>query len=310
MALETSGGVKLAGAKRGRYSSLQKRIMVAGVIFIAPATLYTLIFQIFPVIYALYLSFTNASSSNVQGSQFQGLEGYREVLLSPEFWNALRVTVQYTIEVVPLAMAFSLGLALLANRRMRGITFFRAAFYLPNIISLTAVSLVWMWLYSNDGFFNYVGSLVGLEHIRWLSSPAIALHALVGMRVWKALGGNMVLFLAGLQGIPEELYEAASIDGAGSWARFCHVTLPGLQPVIVYVATADLIYLAQSFSEVYIMTSGGPIDSTTTMNLLIYNQAFQYNQIGQASAMAFLLFIVIFAFAFFNVRVMTRRANA
>ncbi|GHO92873.1 sugar ABC transporter permease [Reticulibacter mediterranei] len=293
-----------------RYSKQEQHIALAGIAFITPAALYVLIFNIFPVLYAFYLSFTDYNPINRNGPQFYGLSGYQTLLTSQQFWNALWVTVQYTLEVVPPAVVLAMGMAVLVNARLRGITFFRALFYLPRIVSLTAVSLIWLWLYSNNGFFNYLLSLIGKGGVAWLTSPAIALHALAVMRIWKALGGNMVFFLAGLQSIPGELYEAAKIDGAGSWSLFRHVTLPGLRPVLVYVATVNLIYIFQSFSEIYIMTAGGPVESTTTVNMLIYNQAFQYNQLGLASATAFLLFAVIFAFAFFNIRLISRRGTA
>jgi multiple sugar transport system permease protein len=294
---------------REKRGGQQRRIAFFGLLFVTPAVLYVLIFNIVPVIYAFYLSFTNYSPLDRAGPRWQGLTEYGDVLSSPQFWNALRVTLQYTLEVVPAAVVLAIGLALLANRSLPGIGLLRTFFYLPRIVSLTAVSLVWLWLYSDRGFFNSLGSTFGMGAIPWLSSPALAIHSLAAMRVWKALGGNMVLFLAGLQGIPAELYEAASIDGAGRWHKFSHVTLPGLRPVIVYVTTINLIYILQSFSEIYIMTAGGPLESTTTVNVLIYNQAFQYNQLGQASATAFLLFAVIFVFAYFNIRLISARRS-
>ncbi|MBO0796502.1 MAG: sugar ABC transporter permease [Ktedonobacteraceae bacterium] len=310
MAVETmrSAPPVIARATR-RLSRQQKRIALAGMLFVTPAVLYVLLFNIFPILYAFFLSFTNYSPLDRQSPQLRGFDSYQTVLGSGQFWNALRVTILYTVEVVPPSIILAIGLALLVNKPLRGIGLFRSLYYLPRIVSLTAVSLVWLWLYSNHGFFNYLASLVGIGPIDWLNSPALALQSIVVMRVWKALGGNMVLFLAGLQGIPQELYEAAAIDGAGRWSKFLYVTLPGLRPVMAYVTTVNIIYLFQSFSELYIMTQGGPVESTTTVNMLIYNQAFQYNQLGQASATAFLLFAVIFVFAFINIRLMTRRAS-
>jgi ABC-type sugar transport systems, permease components len=311
MAIETISAARPVSPTTKRRGAIQKRIALTGMIFAAPAVLYVLVFNVFPVIYAFYLSFTNYSPIARQGPQIQGLDSYRTVLASGQFWNAMGVTIQYTLEVVPPSIILAIALALLANRPLRGIGLFRAMVYLPRIVSLTAASLVWLWLYSDQGLFNYLVSLLGIDKIEWLNSPALALHAVAVMRIWKALGGNMVLFLAGLQVIPGDLYEAAAIDGANKWAKFFYVTLPGLRPVMAYVTTVNIIYLFQSFSEIYIMTQGGPTESTTTVNMLIYRQAFQYNQLGQASATAFLLFAVIFIFAIFNIRLVSaRRTNA
>ncbi|HTK08701.1 MAG TPA: sugar ABC transporter permease [Ktedonobacteraceae bacterium] len=310
MVVETLRSARPVPRSSKRLSRMQRHIALTGMIFVAPAVIYVLIFNIFPVIYAFYLSFTNYNPLDRQGPQLQGLDNYRAILASDQFWNALRVTTLYTIEVLPPSIILAIALALLANKPLRGIGLFRAMFYLPRIVSLAAVSLIWLWLYSDHGILSYLASFFGGGVIGWLTSPALALSAVAVMRIWKSLGGNMVLFLAALQGIPQDLYEAAAIDGAGRWAKTLHVTLPGLRPMIVYVTTINIVYLFQSFSELYIMTQGGPVESTTTVNILIYNQAFQYNQLGQASATAFLLFAVIFIFAFFNIRLISARRTA
>jgi multiple sugar transport system permease protein len=299
-------GMRRSGRDR---MSLERRMAVAGLALVAPAAIYTLIFGIGPLLYGLYLSFTSYDPLDRAGPRWHGLDGYREVLASPDFWRSLRVTIQYSLEVIPPAVMLALALAMLVNRPLRGIAVFRAMLYLPRIVSLVSVSLIWLWLYSRDGLFNAMGEWVGAGDTPWLTSPDHAIHSIAVMRIWKALGGNMVLFLAGLQNIPKELYEAAEVDGAGAWAKFRYITLPGLRPVMVYVVTINIIYIMQSFAEIYVMTGGGPLDSTTTVNLLIYREAFQYNRIGQASAMAFLLFALIFAFAFMNVRRMGRKGG-
>jgi ABC-type sugar transport system permease subunit len=294
-------------AQRG--SKLHRKIALAGFLFVLPASLYIFIFNVIPLIYAFYLSLTSYDPLDRGGPKWHGLEGYGEVLGSDQFWSALRITAQYTFEIIPLAIIFALGLALLANRRIPGIGLLRGIFYLPRIVSLTAVSLIWLWLYSRDGLFNYIGTFFGGGDTPWLTAPDLAIHSLVIMRVWKALGGNMVLFLAGLQNIPVELYEAARIDGANGWNLFRYITMPGLRPVAIYVITTNIIYLFQSFSEIYVLTNGGPLESTMTVNMLIYREAFQYNQMGQACVIAFLLFAVIFAFAYVNLRLMSGRGG-
>ncbi len=274
----------------------------AGMLMFAPAALYLLFVELVPIGYAFYLSLTNYNPLSRGGPVFQGLANYQAMLSSPEFWSAFRVTVQYVLEVVPAVCVLALGLALLMNRPLPGIGLFRAVFYLPRVVPLATVSLVWLWMYSRDGFLNYLGSFIGFGDVPWLSSPDMALHSLAAMLVWKALGGNMILFLAGLQTISRDLYEAARIDGAGAWSRFVHVTLPGIRPVLLYVGVMNIIYLFQSFTEIYLLTGGGPVQSTTTIEMLIYKQAFSEGAMGRASATSFLLFATILAFVMLALR--------
>ncbi|MGN6243904.1 MAG: carbohydrate ABC transporter permease [Motilibacteraceae bacterium] len=277
-----------------------------GLAFVAPAVAYMVVTHLYPMLYGFWLSFTSYSPLDRGAPTFVGVQNYRSLAHSSDFLHSIRVTVQFVAEVLPFAVVIALGLAILANGKVRGIGIWRAGLFLPRIVPLTAVSLVWLWLYSPEGWFNSLLGHVGLAPHSWLLDEGTALHAVAVMRVWKALGGNMVLFLAGLQAIPATLYEAATIDGAGAWARFRHVTLPGLRPVMVYVVTVNIVYLAQSFAEIFILTGGGPLGSTTTTNYLIYQQAFQNNQFGSASAMAFVLFALIFAFSLVSLRGMGR----
>jgi ABC-type sugar transport system permease subunit len=255
------------------------------------------------------LSFTTYSPLSRSGPEFTGVENYTDLLGDAEFGNALLVTGRYVLQVLPVTVAIALVLALLVNRPFRGVGLFRSALYVPHIVSLTAVSMVWLWMYSQTGLFNEILTGVGLPAQSWLLDSDSALNAVSAMRVWKALGSNMVLLLAGLQSIPKELYEAARMDGAGRWNAFRYVTLPGLRPMLVYVVAMDIIYLAQGFAEIYVLTGGGPLGSTTTVNYLIYNEAFQYNQLGSASAMAFVLFALIVGFSVLAVRGVTGKRS-
>jgi multiple sugar transport system permease protein len=284
-----------------------KRTSTVGLLFMLPAGLYVLIFQFLPVGYGLYLSFTKYSPLRRRGPQFIGLDNYAGLAGNADFRHALVVTGSYVLMVLPVTIAVALLLAVLVSRPFRGVGVFRSALYLPHIVSLTAVSLVWLWIYSPNGLVNEVFAKVGLPDQSWLLSSSAALPAAAVMRIWKALGSNMVLLLAGLQGIPAALYEAAKVDGAGRWAQFRHVTLPGLRPMLVYVVTMDIIFLAQGFAEIFVLTQGGPLGSTTTVNYLIYTQAFQYNDFGTASAMAFVLFALIIAFSVISTRSLLRR---
>lgn len=278
-----------------------------GMVFVAPAAVYIGAFHLYPVLSGLYLSFTDYDPLSRLGPQPVGLENYASLLTDPGFINALLVTGRYVLQVLPITVVIALGLALLVNRPRRGIGFVRTALYIPHIVSLTAVSIVWLWMYSQEGWFNQVLGTFGLGPELFLLDPDSALNAVSAMRIWKALGSNMVLILAGMQAIPRELYEAAAVDGAGGWARFRYVTLPGLRSMLVYVVVMDIIYLSQSFAEMFVLTNGGPIGSTTTVNYVIYQEAFEFNNMGSASAMGMVLFALISAFAFLAFRSMSRR---
>ncbi|WP_162795113.1 carbohydrate ABC transporter permease [Nonomuraea lactucae] len=279
-----------------------------GVLFVLPAALYLICFQLVPVLYGLVLSFTRYSPLSRSGPQPVGVANYTRLLSSPEFGQALLVTGRYVLIVLPFTVVIALGLAMLARRPFRGVGLFRSALYVPHIVSLTTVSMVWLWIYSQHGLVNQILAVLGLSEQSWLLEESSALNAASVMRIWKALGANMVLLLAGLQSIPTVLYEAA-VDGAGRWAVFRHVTLPGLRPMLTYVVAMDIVFLAQGFAEIFVLTKGGPLGSTTTVNYLIYTEAFQYNRFGSASAMAFVLFAFIVAFSFLAIRGVSGRRS-
>jgi ABC-type sugar transport system permease subunit len=269
---------------------------------VSPAVVYIFVFSLFPVLYGLRISFTKYNPLRRSGPQWIGLDNYTALLHSSEFGKALVVTGLFVLMVLPATIVIATALAVLVNKPFRGVGAVRAALYIPNIVSLTAVSMIWLWMYSQNGLFNEALTGLGLPAQDLLHNENTALAAAAAMRVWKALGSNMVLILAGLQGIPEERYEAATVDGATAWQRFCYVTLPGLRPTLVFVVAMDIIYLAQSFAEIYVLTQGGPLGSTTTVNYLIYTTAFQYNQFGSASAMAFVLFAFVAGFSLLSSR--------
>jgi ABC-type sugar transport system permease subunit len=271
-------------------------------LFVLPAAAYVLIFQFVPVLYGLVLSFTDYTPLKRGAPNIVGIDNYVGLLTDPEYGNALLVTGRYVLTVLPLTIAIALLLALLVNRPFPGVGVFRSALYLPHIVSLTSVSLIWLWMYSPNGLINEVLNAFGSPDQLWLLNPDTALNAASAMRIWKALGSNMVLLLAGLQSIPGELYEAARVDGAGRLNLFRHITLPGLRPMLIYVVVMDIIYLSQGFAEIFVLTKGGPLGSTTTVNYLIYTEAFQYNDFGSASAMAFVLFALIIGFSVLSVR--------
>lgn len=277
--------------------------MLTGYLFICPVVIYALVTAFVPMVVSFYLSFTRYNM--LTPAKWVGLANYRAILCSDDLFRAaLRNTTQYAMEVLPLNIVVSVGLAVLVNRAVRGMTLFRTAYYLPVVTSIIAASMIWLWIYQPDaGLLNLVLSrLFHLPPIDWLGNPRIALHSLVLMRVWKGVGWNMVLYLAGLQGIPAYLYEAATIDGASPAQQFRAITWPMLKPVTYYVIVMGLISTFQTFGEIYAMTKGGPLDSTTTVGFLIYQRAFSHFEMGEASAIAFILFIIIFGLSLLNVK--------
>lgn len=277
--------------------------MLMGYVFICPVVIYSLVTAFVPMVVSFYLSFTRYNM--LTPAKWVGLANYRTILFSDDlFWRALRNTAQYALEVLPINIILSLGLAVLVNRALRGITLFRTAYYLPVVTSIIAASMIWLWVYDPDaGLLNLLLSrFFHLPPIDWLGNPRLALHSLVLMRVWKGIGWNMVLYLAGLQGIPDSLYESAKIDGASSVQQFRSITWPMLKPVTYYIVIMGLISTFQTFGEIYAMTRGGPLDSTTTVGFLIYQRAFSHFEMGEASAIAFMLFVIIFGLSLLNVK--------
>jgi len=239
---------------------------------------------------------------------FVGLQNYVQLLVEDQiFRQVLRNTAYYVLGTVPAGLVLSLLLALAMNARIRGITLFRAIFFIPVISSSVAVAMMWRWLFNSDfGLINVGLAALGLPAIPWLSSTAWAMPAVIIMAIWKNLGYNMVIFLAGLQGIPQELYEAAAIDGAGGVARFRHITLPMLAPTTFFILVISVIGSFQVFDLAFILTAGGPGNATNTIVMYIYNQAFQFFHMGYAAAIAWLLFIIIFTITLLQMRLQKR----
>ena len=297
-----------AKAPGGLWKRQRRKQTAVAYFLISPTLLIFLIFTLAPVVFALYMSFTNYNI--LSHKDWIGLDNYRRLASDDDFANAVRVTLQYTLEVVPLNLAISLGLALLINMKIRGLAFFRSAYYMPVVTSMIAVSMVWLWLYDPTyGLFNKLLSSIGLPEQTWLKDPGLALHAMVLLKVWKGVGANMVIFLAGLQGIPKELYEAASLDGASSLRKLWSVTIPLLRPTTFFVIIMTTIGTMQSFGEVYAMTGGGPSGSTTNLVYLIYTRAFERMEMGYASAIATVLFALILLLTVINMTLVRGKAD-
>lgn len=268
--------------------------------FVAPALILIGVFFFLPVAASLLLSLTDFdiyAIADLANLRVVGARNYTALSRDPRFWLALRNTVYFVVVAGPLAVAASLGAALLVTASLlRFKAFFRTVFFVPVVTSLVAVAVVWRYLYHpRFGLLNYALSRLGLPALDWLGDARLAMPALILMSVWKNFGFNMVIFMAGLQAVPVQLYEAAAVDGAGAWRQFRHVTLPMLAPTFAFVAVMTLIGNFQLFAEPYVMTRGGPADSTLSIVLYMYEEGFRWWNLGYAAALAFVLFAIILA---------------
>lgn len=284
---------------------------VAAWTFVAPALVALGVFFFLPIVAALLLSFTDFdlyALADLHNLRFVGLGNYLTLAKTPLFWQVLGNTIEFVILGVPLSIATSLGAALLINSklaRFRGL--FRTIFFAPVVTTLVAVAVIWRYLFNTQfGVINWLLGLIGLGPIDWLGSPHWAMPAIVVFAVWKNFGYNMIILLAGLQTIPDDLYEAARIDGAGPIAQFRHVTLPALAPVMLVVSILTMAAYFQLFAEPYVMTQGGPVQSTTSILYLMFTQGFQFWNLGYATAVAFVLFVILFVLTLAQVRLSRR----
>lgn len=274
-----------------RAASRQKYIALA--VLLLPSLLGMFTFLMLPIASSFVLSF---SSWDLIGEiNWVGLDNYAKALSDPAVLGALRNTVTFIVGYLPSVVIIALGLALLLNRKLKGRTFFRAVYFVPVVTSWVAVSLIWKWLLNPQyGLVNFGLSLIGIKGPGWLFDPAWAMTGIVITTVWKDIGFVTVIYLAGLQDIPEHLYEAASLDGATPWQRFWGITFPMLMPTTFFVTTISLISSFQVFDQVYVMTGGGPAGATSVMVEQIYKNAFSYFQMGYASTISWILFALIF----------------
>ena len=271
-------------------------------IFLAPALTAIAIFFVVPVLGAFIMSMTDFdvyALGDLSVVRFMGFHNYLRIVETPLFWTALKNTFYFVLVGGPLSVAASLGAALMLNSKLaRFKSFFRTVYFLPVVTSLVAVAVVWRYLYHpSHGLLNLFLSWFGVAPIDWLGNPAIAMPAIIVLAVWKNFGYNMLIFIAGLQNIPEDLYEAAHIDGAGAWRQFTDITIPMLAPTTVFVVMITIIGYFQLFAEPYVMTEGGPMNATTSIVLMMYEQGFRWWNMGFAAAIAFVLFAVILFFS-------------
>ncbi|ACA98148.1 MULTISPECIES: carbohydrate ABC transporter permease [Cyanophyceae] len=278
-------------------------------LFLLPALAILGLAVALPALQAFYLSFTEYQYDLTQTPRWIGFKNFALLLQDDLFWKTLGNTVLYLIGVVPILVSFSLALAILVNQSLRGITWFRAAFYTPVIVSLVVAGIAWRALYASNGFFNQLLKQVGLgDGIPWLTDPKLALWSVMLVTIWKGLGYYMVIYLAGLQAISPELYEAASLDGSDGWRKHLDITVPLMRPYILLVSVISAISATKVFEEIYVMTQGGPLNASKTVVYYLYEQAFQNLEISYACTIGLVLFLVIFVLSIFNLY-LSRQTN-
>lgn len=279
--------------------------------FVAPALIALAIFFVVPVVSSLLLSLTDFdiyALADLSNLRWIGLENYARLLGNPLFWQAMMNTVLFAVIGVPLSIAASLGAALLLNARtVKWRPMWRVIFFAPFVTTLVATAVLWNYLLNTRyGVINWALTSIGLPAVDWLGDPATSIPAILLFVVWKTFGYNMLIFLAVLQTVPDELHEAARIDGAGPWSRFRHVTLPAIAPTLLLVSIISVAGFFQLFAEPYVMTQGGPAQSTVTVLYFMYEEGFKWWNLGSASAVAFVLFVCIFAVTLLQLAVSRR----
>lgn len=264
-----------------------------GLFFISPWILGFICLKIYPLSSSLYYSLTHYDI--LTAPKWTGFDNYIALTKDRLFWQSLYNTLYYAVLAVPLSIVVALALAMVLNTRIRGLAIFRTLFYMPSIVPAVAASILWLWIFdAKVGLLNLALGQVGIVGPGWLTNETWAKPALILMSLW-ASGSSMVIFLAGLQGIPQQYYEAASVDGAGRIRQFWHVTIPLLTPTLFFTLVTGLIGSVQYFTQAYIMTNGGPVNSTLMYALYLFNNAFRYFRMGYASAMAWILFLIVLA---------------
>jgi multiple sugar transport system permease protein len=276
-------------------SSLRRREAITGYLFILPAVLGFLLWTAGPMAYSFWMSLHEWDL--LTSPEWVGFGNYQDMWDDPLFWKSLRVTFYFLFVSVPLFQLLSFGVALLLNVRVKGISFFRTAYYLPTIVPLVASSVLWAWVFNSEfGLLNALLRKFGISKILWLQDPTWAMPALIVMSLW-VFGGTMIIYLAGLQGIPAHLYEAAELDGANEWNKLLNITIPMMSPVIFFNLVLGLIGSLQTFTQAYVITNGGPQNSTLFYALYIYRRAFTDFKMGYASALAWVLFGIVLLFS-------------
>ena len=306
----------IGGSRQVKHSSkpgAQRRIDLTGYLFVLPFLFFYVAFLVWPVLLGLRMSFFNWSLVETGVHQFLGLENYRELFADPDFWSSLWHSVYFTLLVVPSLVVIALGLALLANRAIPARWFFRVSFFAPYVLPSSVMALIWIWMYQPGfGLINSYLTSIGLPEVSWLTDPRIAMISVVIATVWWQLGFSFVLYLAGLQEIPEELYDAAAVDGAGSFAKTRFITIPLLSRTTILVVALAVLASLNVFDQIYIMSTQGGLDygSTRSMIVYVYEQGFTLYRVGFAAAMTYVFFLLVLVFSISQFVLGNRRREA
>ena len=282
--------------KTGNLQGRKRNERITAYLFIAPAVVLLIAFLVVPMIYTAYFSVFKYQIMRPDNIDFIGIDNYTKLFADKNFWVALKNTVYFTIIVVPAQCALALGLALLVSKKFRGVSVFRTMYFSPQLTSMVVIAVLWSVLYNanpNTGLINSLLVNIGLKPINFLTNEHTAMNAIIFMSAWQGAGYQMMIFLAGLQGIPRDQYEAASVDGATKWNQFRYITLPGLRGTIKYVIMITMIQAMKLFTQPYIMTQGGPKNATKTLVYYIYTQGFQKGNFGYACSIATIFFVIV-----------------
>ena len=286
----------MAKAEKKKLTGRKRDERVAAYIFVAPAVILLIAFLVVPMIYTVYFSGFKYQIMRPDAMKFIGFENYQKLFSDKNFWLALKNTVYFTVIVVPCQCALALALALLVSKKFRGVAVFRTMYFAPQLTSMVVISVLWSVLYNanpNTGLINSILVSLGMSPIKFLSDANTAMNSIIFMSAWQGAGYQMMIFLAGLQGIPRDQYQAASIDGATKFKQFLYITLPGLKGTIKYVIMITMIQAMKLFTQPYIMTQGGPKNSTKTLVYYIYTQGFQKGNFGYACSIAAVFFVIV-----------------
>ena len=282
--------------KTGNLQGRKKNERITAYLFAGPAVILLISFLVVPMIYTAYFSAFKYQIMRPDNIDFIGIDNYTKLFADKNFWVALKNTVYFTIVVVPAQCALALGLALLVSKKFRGVSIFRTMYFSPQLTSMVVIAVLWSVLYNanpNTGLINSLLVNIGLKPINFLTNEHTAMNAIIFMSAWQGAGYQMMIFLAGLQGIPRDQYEAASVDGATKWNQFRYITLPGLRGTIKYVVMITMIQAMKLFTQPYIMTQGGPKNATKTLVYYIYTQGFQKGNFGYACSIATVFFVIV-----------------
>ena len=286
----------MAKAEKKKLSGRKRDERVAAYIFVAPAVILLIAFLVVPMIYTVYFSGFKYQIMRPDAMKFIGFENYQKLFSDKNFWLALKNTVYFTVIVVPCQCVLALALALLVSKKFRGVAVFRTMYFAPQLTSRVVISVLWSVLYNanpNTGLINSILVSLGMSPIKFLSDASTAMNSIIFMSAWQGAGYQMMIFLAGLQGIPRDQYEAASVDGATKFKQFLYITIPGLKGTIKYVIMITMIQAMKLFTQPYIMTQGGPKNSTKTLVYYIYTQGFQKGNFGYACSIAAVFFVIV-----------------